>query len=150
MVDRYNLKLPAGTEAVILNWPAHDYPLSTLPKHVVDDLEQDEPGASKKNIVDMTPTQRRIIYEDAKQRSLEFLYWLQTAVHDRVGDFPQSFRYMALADDYGTPDHLPPKPYIREGLRLEALYILREQDVRTEANTPLWACLLYTSDAADE
>lgn len=139
MVDRHHLKLPAGTEAVILNWPAHDYPLSTLPKHVVDRLEKDEPGASKKNIVDMTSAQRRIIYEDAKQRSLEFLYWLQTAVHDRVGDFPQSFRYMTLADDYGTPDRLPPKPYIREGLRLEALYILREQDVRTEANTPLWA-----------
>jgi hypothetical protein len=110
MVDRYHLNLPAGTEAVILNWPAHDYPLSTLPKHVVDDLERDEAGASKKNIVDMTPAQRRIIYEDAKQRSLEFLHWLQSAVHDRVGDFPQSFRYMALADDYGTRDRLPPKP----------------------------------------
>jgi len=139
MIDRYHNDLAPGTEAVILNWPAHDYPLSTLPPHVVEALEKNEVGASKKNIVAMTPTQRRIVFEDAKQRALEFVYWLQTAVHDRVGDFPQSFRYMKLADDYGTADHLPPKPYIREGLRLDALYILREQDVRTEVETPLWA-----------
>jgi len=37
-----------------------------------------------------------------------FLYYLQTTAHDRTGDFPHSFRYMKLADDYGTPDHLPP------------------------------------------
>jgi hypothetical protein len=139
MVDRYHNHLAPGTEAVVLNWPSQDYPLSTLPKHVVDALEQDQPGASKKNIVAMTPAQRSIVFEDAKQRALEFVYWLQTEAHDRVGDFPQSFRYMKLADDYGTNDHLPPKPYVREGLRLEALYILREQDVRTEVMRPLWA-----------
>jgi hypothetical protein len=139
MIDRYHNGLAPGTEAVVLNWPAQDYPLSTLPKHVVAALEQNEPGASKKNIVAMSPAQRRIVFEDAKQRALEFVYWLQTSAHDRVGDFPQSFRYMKLADDYGTADYLPPKPYIREGLRLEALYILREQDVRTEVEKPLWA-----------
>ena len=139
IIDRYHFGFAPGTEATILNWPAQDYPLSTLPQHVVDALERNEIGASDKNIVDMTPRQRRIIFDDAKQRSLEFLYYLQTAAHDRVGDYPQSFRYMKLADDYGTPDHLPPKPYIREGLRLDALYILREQDVRTDAKQPLWA-----------
>ena len=139
IVDRYHFRLAPGTEATILNWPAQDYPLSTLPSHVVEALEHIEPGASRKNIVDMTRTQRRIIFEDAKQRSLEFLYYLQTTAHDRVGDYPQSFRYMKLANDYGTLDHLPPKPYIREGLRLEAISILREQDVRTDAKQPLWA-----------
>lgn len=139
MIDRHHNNLAPGTEATILNWPAQDYPLSTLPRHVVQALEQNEPGASKKNIVAMTSAQRSIVFEDAKQRALEFVYWLQTAAHDRAGDFPQSFRYMKLADDYGTADHLPPKPYIREGLRLEALYILREQDVRTEVEKPLWA-----------
>ncbi len=139
MVDRYHNGLRPGSEATILNWPAHDYPLSTLPKHVVDTLEETEPGASKKNIVDMSYAQRQIIFEDAKQRALEFLYWLQTAAHERTGDFPQSFRYMQLANDYGTPDHLPPKPYIREGLRLQALYMTRETDVRTEVESPMWA-----------
>lgn len=139
MIDRWHNHLAPGTEAVVLNWPSQDYPLSTLPKHVVDALEANDPGASNKNIVNMTPAQRRIIFEDAKQRALDFVHWLQTEGHSRTGDIPQSFRKMKLADDYGTEDHLPPKPYIREGLRLEALYILREQDVRTEVMRPLWA-----------
>ncbi|MCP5554269.1 MAG: FAD-dependent oxidoreductase [Akkermansiaceae bacterium] len=139
LVDRHHFHLAPGTEAVILNWPAQDYPLGTLPQQVTEALEKTEAGASQKNIVDMTPAQRRLIFADAKERALEFVHWLQTAAHDRVGDFPQSFRYMRLADDYGTADHLPPKPYIREGLRLEALYVLREQDVRTEVEKPLWA-----------
>ncbi len=46
---------------------------------------------------------------------------------------------MELADDYGTPDRLPPKPYLREGLRLEALVMLTELDVRTESHEPRWA-----------
>ncbi len=139
MIDRLHFGFAPGTEAVILNWPAHGYQLGTLPKHVVDALEADEVGASKKNLVEMSHAQRQIIYEDAKQRALEFVYYLQTAAHDRVGDHPRSFRYMELADDYGTSDRLPPKPYLREGLRLEALHILREQDVRTESHEPRWA-----------
>lgn len=139
IIDRHHFGFAPGTEAVILNWPAHDYPLSTLPRHVVEALEKDEAGASRKNLVDMSHSQRRIVYEDAKQRALEFVYFLQTSVHDRVGDFPQSFRYMKLADDYGTSDQLPPKPYLREGLRLEAVAILTETDVRTEAKHPMWA-----------
>jgi hypothetical protein len=139
MVDRYHHGFAPGTEAVILNWPAHGYQLGTLPQHVVDALEANEAGASRKNLVEMNHAQRRIIYDDAKQRALEFVYYLQTAAHDRVGDYPQSFRYMELANDYGTADRLPPKPYLREGLRLEALHILREQDVRTESHEPRWA-----------
>lgn len=143
MVDRYHFGFARGTETVILNWPAHDYPLSTLPQHVVDQLEADEAGASKKNLVEMSHAQRRIVYADAKQRALEFVYYLQTAAHDRVGDFPQSFRYLELADDYGTADRLPPKPYLREGLRLEAVAMLREQDVRTEGHEPRWAKTMF-------
>jgi hypothetical protein len=60
-------------------------------------------------------------------------------VHDRVGDFPQSFRYMQLTDEFGTPDQLPPKPYVREGLRLEAMCMLREQDIRAATREPKWA-----------
>ena len=143
MVDRYHFGFAPGTEAVILNWPAHGYQLGTLPQHVVTALETDEAGASRKNLVEMSHAQRGIIYEDAKQRALEFVYYLQTAAHDRVGDFPQSFRYMALADDYGTADRLPPKPYLREGLRLEAITIVTELDVRTESHEPKWAKTTY-------
>jgi len=142
IIDRVHFGLAPGSEAVVLNWPVHDYPLCNLPKPVVDALEALEPGASRKNIVDMTPAQRRVIFEDAKRHSLGFLYYLQTSGHERVGDYPRSFRYMALGDDYGTPDKLPPKPYIREGMRLEALYVLKEQDIRTESDVPRWAAAM--------
>jgi hypothetical protein len=139
LVDRWHNGLPVGTEKVLLNWPVQDYPLYDFPHHVTAALEATQAGASKKNIVDMTPAQRAIVFEDAKQHSLGFLYHLQTAVHDRVGDYPQSFRRMELTDEFGTPDRLPPKPYVREGLRLEALYMLREQDIRAADRQPRWA-----------
>ncbi|OYW31052.1 MAG: hypothetical protein B7Z47_02240 [Chthoniobacter sp. 12-60-6] len=139
LVDRWHNNLAPGTEATFLNWPVQDYPLCQLPQRVVDALEKTEPGASKKNIVDLTPAQRQIIFDDARQHTLGMLYHLQTAVHDRVGDFPQTFRYMQLSTEFGTPDLLPPKPYVREGLRLEALYMLREQDIRAETREPKWA-----------
>ena len=147
LVDRWHNGLTPGTEATFINYPVQDYPICQLPQRVIDALEKSEAGASKRNIVDLTPAQRRIIFEDAKQHALGVLHYLQTAVHDRVGDFPQSFRYMALTDEFGTADRLPPKPYVREGLRLEALYMMREQDIRAAAREPLWAKVLPT-DAA--
>ena len=41
---------------------------------------------------------------------------------------------MRLVDDFGSADHLPLKPYVREGLRLEAMYMLREGDIKSGAN----------------
>ncbi|NBV86452.1 MAG: FAD-dependent oxidoreductase, partial [Verrucomicrobia bacterium] len=142
LVDRWHNGFAPGTEATFLNYPTQDYPLCQLPKRVVDALEKTESGASRKNIVDLRPAQRRIIFEDARQHSLGMLYHLQTAVHDRVGDFPQSFRYLQLTDEFGTPDRLPLKPYVREGLRLEALYMVREQDIRAASREPMWAKIL--------
>jgi len=139
LVDRWHLGLPRGTERTQLNSTLGDYPLCQLPQPVVDALEANQPGASHKNIVDMTPAQRRILFDDAKRRALGFLYYLQTKAHDSSGDYPQSFRYLELSDEFGTPDRLPPKPYVREGLRLEALCMLREQDIRAEGHEPRWA-----------
>jgi hypothetical protein len=147
LVDRRHLKLAAGTEATFLNWPVQDYPLYDFPKPVADALDALEPGASKKNLADMTPDQRRVVFADAKLHTLRMLYHLQTKVHDRVGDFPESFRYMALTDEFGTPDRLPPKPYVREGLRLEALYVLREQDIRAADRDPKWAAAMVPDGA---
>jgi hypothetical protein len=107
-----------------------DYPLERLPQHVADTLEANEPGASHKNIVRMTRQQRQIIFDDAKRHSLGVLYNLQTDVHDRVADKTHSLRGFKLTEQFGTPDHLPHKPYIRESLRLKAMYMMREQDAR--------------------
>ncbi|TDU71234.1 FAD dependent oxidoreductase [Prosthecobacter fusiformis] len=142
LVDRWHNGFAPGTEATFLNWPVQDYPLCQLPQPVVEALEKTEVGASKKNIVDLTPAQRRIIFTDAKAHALSFLHHLQTKVHERVGDFPQSFRYMELTDEFGTPDRLPPKPYIREGLRLEALAMLNENHIRADSKEPKWANVL--------
>lgn len=147
LVDRWHNGFAPGTEATFINYPVQDYPLCQLPQRVVDALDKTEPGASKKNIVHLSPVQRRIIFEDAKQHALGVLHHLQTVVHDRVGDFPQSFRYLKLTDEFGTADHLPPKPYIREGLRLEALSMLREQDIRAATREPKWARVML-ADAA--
>ena len=129
IVDGFTSK--DGKTSILLNYMnGQDYPLERLPKHVVEALEATEPGASQKNIVLMTREQRQIVFEDAKRQSLSVLYHLQNFVHDRAPDKTNSFRRFHLSDEFGTPDRLPPKPYIRESLRLKAMYMMREQDGR--------------------
>ena len=124
-------KSKPGQTIILLNYMnGQDYPLERLPQPVVDALEATEPGASQKNIVEMTREQREIVFQDAKQHALGVLYHMQNFVHDRAKDKTHSFRYFTLSDEFGTPDQLPPKPYIRESLRLKAQYMMREQDGR--------------------
>ena len=49
---------------------------------VIDALEKTEPGASKKNIVNLTPAQRRIIFADAKAHTLGLLHHFGD-IHDK-------------------------------------------------------------------
>jgi len=129
VVDGYTSK--QGRTIILLNYMnGQDYPLERLPQRVVDALEADEPGASQKNIVTMTRRQRQIVFDDAKQHALGVLYHLQNFVHRRSEDTTHSFRHFHLSDEFGTPDKLPPKPYIRESLRLKAMYMMRLQDGR--------------------
>lgn len=144
LVDRWHNALPVGTEATFLNYPTQDYPLCQLPLRVQELLEKNAPGSSKQNIVHLPHHLRNIILQDAKQHALGMLHHLQTVVHERTGDFPQSFRHMRLTDEFGTPDRLPPKPYIREGLRLEALDVLTENDLRAKTKEPRWAARMPT------
>ena len=128
IVDHYNFKDVRGPDSLLLCFPAFDYPLDVLPKQVADALEATEPGASKKNIVQMTRAQRQIVFKDAKQYSLGFLRYLQTTVHDAMPDKTHSYRRFELSDEFGTSDRLPPKPYIRESVRLKAMHMMRQQD----------------------
>ncbi|QDV19478.1 FAD dependent oxidoreductase [Gimesia panareensis] len=129
IVDGYTSK--DHKTSILLNYMlGQDYPLERLPQHVCEALEATEPGASTKNIVLMNRQQRQIIFDDAKRHSLCLFYHLQNFVHDRADDQTNSFRHFHLSDEFGTPDHLPPKPYIRESLRLKAMYMMREQDGR--------------------
>lgn len=116
------------TSALICYSNGQDYPLERLPRHVCDALEATERGASTKNLVVMTRAQREIVFVDCKAHSLGLLHHLQTTAHDRAPDKANSLRHYHLSTEFGTPDNLPMKPYIRESLRLKALYMLREQD----------------------
>lgn len=115
-------------DMVLLCFPAFDYPLDVLPEDVCRQLEQTEQGASKKNIVEMTRQQRQIVFDDAKQFALGFLYYLQTEGAEQFPEHVELFRKMRFVDDFGTQDRLPPKPYIRESLRTKTLYVMRQQD----------------------
>ncbi|NOX99457.1 MAG: FAD-dependent oxidoreductase [Verrucomicrobia bacterium] len=129
IVDGYESK-DGKTSILLAYMNGQDYPLERLPQPVVDALEKNEVGASQKNIVEMTRAQREIIFQDARQHSLGVLYHLQNFVNERAKDKTNSFRNFHLSDEFGTEDNLPPKPYIREGLRLKAMYMMREQDSR--------------------
>lgn len=120
-----------GRTSILLCYAAgQDYPLERLPRHVVEAIEASEPGASQKNIVLMSRDQRQIVFDDAKQHALGMLYHLQHYAHDHADDVTHSLRKFHLSEEFGTADRLPPKPYIRESLRLKALYMMREQDGR--------------------
>lgn len=117
--------------SILLNYMnGQDYPLMRLPHRVTEALEQSEVGASKKNIVEMTRAQRAIIFQDARNHSLGVLYHMQNFVHENASDTSNSFRKFRLSREFGTSNNLPPKPYIRESLRLKAMYMMREQDGR--------------------
>jgi hypothetical protein len=116
------------TSALICYSNGQDYPLERLPRHVCDELEATERGASMKNLVLMTREQRQIVFADCRSHSLGLLHHLQTTVHDRAKDTANSLRHYHLSTEFGTPDNLPMKPYIRESLRLKTLHMMREQD----------------------
>ncbi|MEQ8787762.1 MAG: FAD-dependent oxidoreductase [Pirellulaceae bacterium] len=148
VVDGYTSK--DGKTSILLNYMnGQDYPLERLPQTVVDALEATESGASQKNIALMTRQQRQIIFEDAKQHALGVLYHMQNFVHERAADKTNSFRNFHLSREFNTPDHLPPKPYIRESLRLKAMYMMREQDGRNrdgetkDKARPRFAAVMY-------
>jgi len=65
------------------------------------------------NVVDMTREQRAAELQKAKNRTLGFLYYIQT----RLG-----YKHLGLADDeFATDDLLPYVPYHREGRRLDGI-----------------------------
>jgi len=146
LVDRHGHKLKTDRDVILLNFPTQNYPLDRLPQWVVDELEKTEAGAASKNIVQMTRAQRQIVFSDAKRHALGMLYHLQTTVHDRLTpeQRQRSFRRFALSDEFGTADRLPPKPYIRESLRLKALHMMVEQEtLRDDPKQDRLARVLY-------
>lgn len=121
LVDGHGMPQIEHPDVLLINTPPIDYPLDVYPANVAKALEETEPGASRKPLAAMTQSQRAIVFADAQNHSLKFLYYLQHK-------FPK-FRRMGLSKEFGTPNNLPPKPYIRESIRLKAEHIIREQEV---------------------
>ncbi|MGH9842131.1 MAG: hypothetical protein ACREEM_25535 [Blastocatellia bacterium] len=82
-------------------------------RRLVDRRHNNLPAGTEKILLNW-PTQDYPIYNFPKRvaDALGMLYYLQTTAHEKAGDFPQSFRYFELTDEFGTPDRLPFKPYV--------------------------------------
>lgn len=68
------------------------------------------------NVIEMDHHERELLYEEAKNRTRQFIYFIQTE---------GGFRNLGLADDeYDTEDLFPYRPYHRETRRLDGLTML--------------------------
>lgn len=94
-----------GAELAVMNWPeGNDYWFG--------------------NIVDATPEQQAIFLEQARQRALGFVYWLQTEA-DGTG-----YPFLQLSPDtLNSSDGLSLLPYYREGRRIRPVETIRVEDV---------------------
>jgi hypothetical protein len=111
-------------DVAMINWASNDY--------------------TGGNIVGVSPALQEERLNEAKQLSLGFLYWLQTeAPRDDGGvGYPE---LKLRPDVMGTEDGLSQFPYIREGRRLAALEIVREQDLVVRYNSGPRARLMTDS-----
>jgi FAD dependent oxidoreductase len=68
-------------------------------------------------IINLTPQQRNVLLEKAKQQTLRFVYFIQTQL---------GFKNLGLADDeFDTKDKLACMPYYRESRRVQGLARLK-------------------------
>lgn len=86
----------------MINWPAHGNDIYL-------------------NVVEMNWGQRREELKKAKERTLNFVYYIQNEL---------GYKNLGLADDeFSTPDKLPFAPYHREGRRLKGIARMTLNDV---------------------
>ena len=107
--DNFEGDFPSIT---LVNWPQIDYWLGTL--------------------VGVSPAEAARHLRAAKELSLSFLYWMQTAAprHDASGvGYPE---IRLRPDIVGTRDGLAKYPYIRESRRIEAEFTVCEGHVASE------------------
>jgi FAD dependent oxidoreductase len=93
-------RLPHGKH--MLNWPNHGNDIYL-------------------NLVEMDPLKRQRELEKAKQKTLRFVYYIQTSL---------GYRNLGLAnDEFPTADRLPLIPYHREGRRLRGVVRFNAQHI---------------------
>ncbi len=93
-------KLPG--EKYLLNWPIHGNDFYA-------------------NVSELPENERLAFYEKAKNKTLCFIYYIQTELH---------YKHLGLADDeFPTADKLALMPYHREGRRIHGLVRLTVNDI---------------------
>ncbi|MEX2608070.1 MAG: FAD-dependent oxidoreductase [Kiritimatiellia bacterium] len=109
---------------------------------LVDNRNFEEPGLNSRAVINVSSNdfkddnflehgEPERVLEQARQLSRAYLYWLQTeAPRDDGGKGYPELRPMPEAT--GTEDGLAQGPYVREGRRLRACEIVREQDLSTK------------------
>ncbi|WP_052669040.1 FAD-dependent oxidoreductase [Nitriliruptor alkaliphilus] len=107
---RYGGHYPPGwtTDVTVVNWPQVDY--------------------WRAPVVDVTPEERRAALDGAEELSRSFLHWLQVdAPRPDGGTGWPGLR--PVPDVLGTGDGFAQRHYTREGRRIQALTVVRQQDV---------------------
>lgn len=100
-------KLPNGK--YMINWPSHGNDIYL-------------------NIVRMNDAEREIALDKARQKTLRFIYYIQTVL---------GFKHIGLADDeFPTADKLPLMAYHREGRRLRGIVRLNVNHIADPYNQP--------------
>ncbi len=112
IADRNNFTPGAyPSDITLVNWPQNDYWLGDL--------------------VTADANKRTELLRDAKQLSMSFLYWMQTAAPRPDGGI--GFRGLRLRKDIvDTDDGLAKSAYIREARRIQADFTVLEQHVGTD------------------
>jgi hypothetical protein len=106
ILDRANFTPGAySSDVTLVNWPQNDFWLGDL--------------------LTATPEQKGDYLRQAKQLSLSLLFWMQTEAGPWKG-------LRLRRDVVGTEDGLAKAPYIRESRRMQAVFTVLEQHVRTE------------------
>jgi hypothetical protein len=118
IIDRQNFTPGSfAADATIVNWPMNDYFVGP--------------------VIEVSATEIAKHLRGAKQLSLAWFYWLQTAAPRPDGGL--GWKGLRLRPDIsGTEDGLAKYPYIREARRIQAEFTVLEQHVGTEARTQLF------------
>ncbi|MBV6646631.1 MAG: FAD-dependent oxidoreductase [Cyclobacteriaceae bacterium] len=92
------------------------------------------------NAVNMSSSERQTAFENAKNRTLSWIYFLQTK---------GGYRHLGLAEEFPTEDRLALIPYHREGRRVDGLTLLTLNDLRDpyqDVNRPLYQYAVAVGD----
>ena len=91
------------------------------------------------NVVELSPKERALALEEAKQTTLRFTYFIQHQL---------GFKNLGLADDeFPTSDRLAVMPYYREGRRVKGLVRFTINDIATPFNgDPLYRTGISVGD----